>query len=105
VAPSRDRRLWAVALAFPVLAGVGTWLLTDITTSVASCETGGALGVSDAIVVLLMVVPPVVTISAGWRMRARGFRVAITTVTSAMIAILLVYAATQVWWFGHGCYA
>src|SRR2546423_11988337 len=106
--PRRDPgvvRFWPVAVGLSVLAAVVTWILVDMTTSVTSCQHAGALGVSDTGLVGLMVLTPVVTAVYGWRERVHWTRVAVATVVSAVLAIFLVSAATQLWWFGHGCYS
>jgi hypothetical protein len=106
MAPPRDRRVprfRTVAFGLPALVVVVTWLVTDRTTSVDSCQRGGPLGVGIVGLVLLIAAPPLLTAAEGWRRRKRWTRVVAATVTGALLSVFLVWLATQIWWVGHGC--
>jgi hypothetical protein len=92
---------WCVDL--PALAGVVMWVLVDLTTSVASCQNDGRVGVGAAAGWALVLVPPVLTAAAGRQRLTHGTRLALATLTSAGLTLFFVTLATTIWTAGHAC--
>jgi hypothetical protein len=99
---SRTRWLWLIALGLPILAGVITWVLTDATTSVAMCHSGGDAGIGAAGWALVLT-PPLMTAAYGRRERNHWFRVAAATITAAVLSVFFLFIADQSWWISHNC--
>jgi hypothetical protein len=99
----RERRLWAIAVAVSVLVGVVTWVLAQLTTSVAECQVGGAAGLGTGVLVLLLAVPPLLTFGFGYISQVRPLRVLTAALATFVLTLLAVWAGSQIWWAGHGC--
>ncbi len=98
--------IWAMAVVGPVLAAVATWFLSSATISSRACSTGdrpGSILAMLAVAAALVLVTPIAIGCYGWRRDPYSARVALAIVTSIVLAVPLIFFATQVWWSTHNC--
>src|SRR5436309_9994870 len=100
----RERPLWRITLVGPVLAGVAAWILAELTTSVAECQVGGAQGLDGRVLVALIGVPTLLSLAAGYLTRVRLLRMLTAVLATFVLSVFAVWAGSQVWWVGHGCF-
>lgn len=100
-----ERPLWRITFAGPVLAGVATWVLAQLTTSVAECQVGGAQGLDGRVLVGLIGVPTLLSLAAGYFTRVRLLRILIAVLVAFVLSVFAVWAGSQIWWAGHGCFS
>jgi hypothetical protein len=95
-----------MAFVGPALAAVATWFLTSASTSSSACFTGegsGSILAMLAVAAALVLVTPIAIGCYGWRRDPYSPRVALAIVTSIVLAVPLIFLATQIWWFAHNC--
>jgi hypothetical protein len=97
---------WAAAVVGPLLAAVVTWVLMPVGVSARECANGGGyLSTPAALLVgaALVFATPLAIAGYGWRRDPYSPRVALAAVTSIVLALPLIFLATQVWWSAHNC--
>jgi hypothetical protein len=99
-----ERALWRITVAAPVLAGVATWVLAQLTISVGDCQVGGAQGLDGRVLVGLIGVPTLLSFAAGYFTRVRWLRMLTAVLATFVLSVFAVWAGSQVWWVGHGCF-
>jgi hypothetical protein len=85
--------------------GAAAWVWADASTAVQACATGAPVGIGPGGLLILAILPPIATAWLGWRGGASRLRIGLAMLTSLALTVFLIWAALQVWWVGHGCYA